>query len=567
MSESSWNVNQSLTRYANGVRNPLKGLRASFELDERYGSLSRFYIKWNAIEKTAADTVDKIRAYSLSHWNGAHLNNTKIIPRVYLAWPDVGEYWPDDLQTGDFDSPVFRERLKAMVKKMAEAWDNDPQIAYIEMGLIGMWGEQHTPSPTHEVQQVLIEAFHTYFKNKLVMVRYPASELFAQGGFGLYWDEWGSDMQWSEWDRIDMLLGDAYKDRWKTQVIGGENTNNLYTFDPDGGRFMTYGCPDPFDAETAFTKYSSEMIKYARLVHANHMHTRLDEVSSGLAKMNVATFQDTLGYAFELKAARFNHVDAQERRLSLSFDVKNTGASPFYYDWPVRVSLLDPETNKPVWSRLIPGSSVMDWMPGEEWQVQERKYAVPAQTYTVDASFALPEDVENGEYILALSIPDPAGLRNAAVFLNTGYIEGGYTALGMVGVGQEAQQTLNFSNMLIPQQDPTLRYDQNIALHDACTVPDLTDGLSSTSWVSDGSAVTIHLESKRMISSLTVQFAQEQRPFSVYVREQKEWVQMDAEFFQNRTNETHVPLNVRAVAIRIVPEEGAELTQVLIFAP
>ena len=567
MSEPTWDVTQTLTRYANGVRNPLKGLRADWELDARYGSLSRFYIKWNAIENTAADTVDKLRAYSLAHWGSAHMSNTKIIPRVYLEWPNVGTYWPADLQTGDYESPVFRERLKAMVKKMAQAWDNDPQIAYIEMGLIGQWGEQHTPSPSGTVQKVLIDAFHTYFKNKLVMVRYPPSDLFTLGGFGLYWDEWGSEMQWDTWDHIDMVLEDAYKDRWKTAVFGGENTNNLYTYDPDGGRFMTYGCPDPFDAETAFTKYSGEMIKYARLVHANHMHTRLDEVSSGLAQMNVATFQDTLGYAFELKAARFNHVDAQDRLLQLSFDVKNTGASPMYYDWPVRVSLLDPAAGKPVWSSLIPGASVMDWMPGEEWQSEERKYAVPAPTYTVDASLTLPQSVASGDYILALSIPDPAGLHNAAVFVNTGYMEGGYTALGMVGVGKAAEQTLNLSGMLIPQQDEALRYDQNVALHDECNIPALTDGLSSTSWVSDGSAVTIHLEAVHTVSSLTVQFAKEQRPFTVYVRSGNEWIPVDSDHFQNRTHETHVPLNLRARAIRIVAEEGAELTQVLVYAP
>lgn len=141
--------------------------------------------------------------------------------------------------------------------------------------MIGYWGEQHTPTPTDQVQRVLIHAFEANFHNKKIMVRNPQHLLFTDSEYGLYWDEWGSDMQWSEWDHIDLVMTEKYVDRWKTAVFGGENTNNLYTFDPTGGRFMTFGCPEPFDEITAFTKYSAEMTKYARLVHANHMHTRL----------------------------------------------------------------------------------------------------------------------------------------------------------------------------------------------------------------------------------------------------------------------------------------------------
>ncbi len=561
-----YDVQNRLSRGGSGVRNPLKGLRADADLGTRFGTLARWYIPWNEIEKTAADGVEKIIAFGEANWKNASLSNCKIIPRVYLEWPNAGRYWPDDLKTGDYSSTVFRERLKNMVQKMAQAWDNDPQIAYVEMGLIGLWGEQHTPNPTLPVQQVLLDAFGTYFVNKKIMVRYPKCDLFDKSAYGLYWDEWGSEKQWSEWDEIDLLLTDAYRDRWKTGVMGGENTNNLYTYDPAGGRFMTFGCDVPFSAETAFTQYSAEMTKYARLIHANHMHTRLPESTGGLAWMNVCSFQDTLGYAFVLQEARFDHVE-DDRALRGAFDVKNIGASPFYYDWPVRVSLLDAREQQPVWSALLPDVSVSDWMPGEQWQTDAKAYLVPAQTYTVEFSLDIPSDVPDGAYILALSIVDPAGLRNAAVFMNAGYIAGGYTALGMAGVGETPAQTLALPSMPIAQSDAALRYDVNLALRAPCGQSALTDGLSCTSAAFEaGGQAVIDLGRTCGISSLTLAFAGDRAAFTVECsRNGETWTRVDGDAFCARGGETHMPIDVRARYVRLTMQDACTLTQARVY--
>lgn len=562
----SWDVTNRLSRYGGGVRNPLKGWRADADLTTRFGTLVRFMVPWNEIERTAADGVEQIIAYSQKTWGDAAYRNCKVIPRVYLELPNVATYWPDDMQTGDYSSPAFLARLTALIRKMAAAWDNDPQIAYIEMGLIGYWGEQHTPTPSAQVQRTMLTAFNAYFRNKKIMVRNPQHALFTDSEYGLYWDEWGSDMQWSEWDHIDLVMTDAYVDRWKTAVFGGENTNNLYTFDPTGGRFMTFGCPEPFDEITAFTKYSAEMTKYARLIHANHMHTRLPAENTGIAWMNACSFQDTLGYGFTLQEARFSHVDEQERLLRFSFDVRNMSASPFYYDWPVRVSLLDLETKTPVWSRLLPDVSVMDWLPGENWQAEARAYADPAPTYTVSGTFTLPDDVEAGSYVLALSIPDPAGLHNAAVFMNTGYIAGGYTALGVIGVGETPEQTLNMPSMIIPgARDEALYYDANVALRRTSEAAQLVDGLSATTW--QGREATIDLESVRRLTSMTLCFAGERQALTVQCSQDGEsWTDCGGELFEARNGETHLSLDrVRARFVRVSFAQDASLSQVRIY--
>jgi len=65
--------------------------------------------------------------------------NVKLVPRVYLDWNGSPgkQFWPADLHAFDYDSPAFQERLRRLVAKLGEAWDDDPRIFAVQMGLIG----------------------------------------------------------------------------------------------------------------------------------------------------------------------------------------------------------------------------------------------------------------------------------------------------------------------------------------------------------------------------------------------------------------------------------------------
>lgn len=189
-------VQVQLQEYQPAFRNPMKGFREFFQpgVDRKragypypYGSMIKEYMQWNMIEDDAADGVDKIIAYSNHRWQGMEDMNMKVIPRVYLVWveswhggrpkdpdnPDdlSGSHWPKGIPdqsspykqipgswgarvdsadkhkpiTGGYFDPSFPERVKKLVEKLGKAWDNDPRVAYVEMGIIGEWGEHHDP--------------------------------------------------------------------------------------------------------------------------------------------------------------------------------------------------------------------------------------------------------------------------------------------------------------------------------------------------------------------------------------------------------------------------------------
>jgi hypothetical protein len=142
---------------------------------------------------------------------------------------------------------------------------------------------------------------------------------------------------------------------------------------------------------------------------------------AALAK-NAARIQKALGYRYVIRQATYPSAVQPGEALPITFDVSNVGNAPFYYPWPVEVSLLDGERS-PVWSETI-HADIRTWLPGE--------------TYTVRDTLILPGDLQPGSYTLALAILDPPGNLPSLRFANTHYYTGGRTPLGALGVGQAA---------------------------------------------------------------------------------------------------------------------------------
>ena len=60
-----------------------------------------------------------------------------------------------------------------------------------------------------------------------------------------------------------------------------------------------------------------------------------------------------MGYRFVLSNFSYPTSTKPDEPFKISFDVTNTGSSPFYYDWPVEISLLNSQTKEVVWSKTL----------------------------------------------------------------------------------------------------------------------------------------------------------------------------------------------------------------------
>jgi hypothetical protein len=164
-------------------------------------------------------------------------------------------------------------------------------------------------------------------------------------------------------------------------------------------------------------------------------------VDGAIIEENATRMQKAFGYRFVINQATFSIGTERGGTLDVSFKVSNVGNAPFYYHWPVEVSLLN-NKRVPVWKDRF-NVDITKWLPGESYQVS--------------GTFTIPSGLTNGTYTLALAVLDPAGEKPSLRFANTNYYQGGRTPIGKVGIGQDSSdQELGAFDYL--KSDHTLSY-------------------------------------------------------------------------------------------------------------
>jgi len=454
--------------YPGAITNPLKGFRPDIPaepggsgkgLHNDYVSLARHYIRWCDIERSAADGVEKILEFCDRHWKGLAERNVKVIPRVHLYWPNQ-YFWPDDLDGGDYTSPRFLDRTARLIEKLGQAWDEDPRVAFVHTGLIGPCGEQWNPTPHPELMTLMGESYTAAFKNKLCMIRYPWQ--FQEYHFGVFWDSWGCH---KDTDRmIEAMESPPMAGRWKTAVMGGE---------------IPYGFGDPPGKDPDDTMTDEGHVAWVecltRRLHTNHLGwvASYNQCLPGAAA-NARRLQKVFGYRFLLEEVRCPVTINPGEPFEVSLAVRNVGSAPFYYNWPVEVSLLSPADREPLWRATFGDVDIRRWLPGDRWMQfahwddtakryvlddGEPRYAVEPQRYEQAGRFELPADFPAGQYILALAILDPAGMRPSCRFATVNYFTGGRHPICRVGVGfRPSRCELDDSLFDDPAADRSLHY-------------------------------------------------------------------------------------------------------------
>jgi hypothetical protein len=451
--------------FAGAINNPLKGFRDYKK--GGYGILKRQYIKWNDIEVSADDSVERIIAHTkkITETKGRRFEdlNVKLVPRVYLDWDGSAgrQHWPADLHTFNYDSQAFQARLRALVAKLGQAWDDDPRIFAVQMGLIGYWGEHHHPAPTAEQRRMLVEEFQKAFKNKPVLVRHTDRE-FMEAGFGIYYDTFANldrEPPAGPKDQFPWQATHVHRDIWKRAPIEGEVEYNWQKQRENSKPAETFGrTPDETMKVPAYRRY---MVDKIRRYHASYLgwidnYNAADrDVLAGAAEL-----QEAFGYRFVLDAVSYPRAVQPGGKVTVKLSVRNTGSAPFYLDWPVAVALLDAATKEPVWSAPLDGVDIRRWLPGEDWDSAAFSYRSPAKRCDAAGGATLPPDLKRGEYILALAILDrQGGMMPSVRFATSNYFRGGWHPFGFIGVGAEPREValkdITFDN---PTFDDSLRY-------------------------------------------------------------------------------------------------------------
>lgn len=431
--------------YPRALRNPLKGFTTlNAKTGHEWATLAHHYIPWNEIERDEGDGIARIRAFCDTKWATFPALNIKVIPRVYLHWSGDRTYWPTDLETGDYESPAFRQRLLRLVERLGQLWNDDPRVAFVELGFFGKWGEHHSPSPSEEMQRLAADAFAAAFPNKLVSVRHNWKEFTAQP-FGEYWDSWAHYQQMAVHGKPLAELN-AATGRWKQTYVGGETAYDWGLWETQPGKDAT--------ASVAVANHREFVINSIRWLHCTQLRWIGNyDVRNEDARRGAEEMQKAFGYRFVLDQVSFRARLAVGDALAMSFRVRNEGAAPFYYKWPVEVALLDPVTRQVVWRDTFPDLDIRSWLPGDgwtepdwipidkwpqkaprpDWSEATPGWQTPPETYEAKGEFAV--EAPAGTYLLTLAVLDPAGMVPSLRFATANYLTGGRHPVGIVAIG------------------------------------------------------------------------------------------------------------------------------------
>jgi hypothetical protein len=136
-----------------------------------------------------------------------------------------GPYWEPD-----FDDPVFLEKLDHFLAALADRYDGNPEVAFIDVGSVGVWGEGHTYASTRQSNSVAtierhIDLHTKHFKKALLVanddfalhdrgrgpIEYAAQQglslrddsILVQGGDRAYFN---ADFARLFWPRVPVVL-------------------------------------------------------------------------------------------------------------------------------------------------------------------------------------------------------------------------------------------------------------------------------------------------------------------------------------------------------------------------
>ncbi|MBC8141968.1 MAG: DUF4832 domain-containing protein [Armatimonadetes bacterium] len=396
--------------------NPLKGWCSYTNTDQYLSYAMAFrYTSWRDLEPTEGDF--RFAAWEKKSWDDAKTRGKHIVLRVYLDYPGLPNGVPawllakgvkttpytDNMEgytpgaakgeSPDYNNPVMVAALEKLIAAMGKRYDKHPQVAFVQVGLLGFWGEWHTYPRTElfassATQKRVIDAYRRAFPNKKLMARYATGYLGKQPWLGFHDDYFPEDTGTEkDWYFLRGMKESGRLGNWRVAPVGGEMI-------PSGA--------DKWVGTDAGLARTEAMIRAAHFSWIGPYSPAQEKRAQTDAafRARCEALVRLMGYSFCLTELTLPRTIRQNEPFALALAGKNEGVAPFYYPWQVKVALLAAD-GAVVETVPLPRTDSRTWQPGA-FRVSE---AVRFAT-------------KPGAYRLAIGIIDPLTKSPAIRFAN-----------------------------------------------------------------------------------------------------------------------------------------------------
>ncbi|WP_197454445.1 DUF4832 domain-containing protein [Stieleria varia] len=408
------------------VDNPLKGWCVYTDAGKIHQPYSMIfsYASWKELEPNQGDYrfEDWQKQWDVPQGAGKH-----VVLRVYADYPNKPSGMPDWLigqgvkmtpytQYGgglspDYNDPKMVAAMERLISAMGRRFNDDHRVAFIQLGLLGHWGEWHT-FPRTELdaddtpRRRVIAAYRNAFPDKQLMVRTANGHAGTQDWIGFHDDMFPEDTDNGEdWSFLATIRRAGRDQNWRNHVIGGE---------------MVPGKADQWLLDRFAT--TRQMVQRSHFSWVGPYGPALVDPKSlgdraNLFAQHSETLVREMGYDFQLTAIRHLKSIELDKPTPIAIKVRNRGVAPFYYPWPVTIALIDAQGNV--------ATSVKSPWDIRSWQ--------PDSDIIEKASISFSQ-VPVGEYQLALGIVDPWQNKPKIRFANDLEYRDGWTVVSTVRI-------------------------------------------------------------------------------------------------------------------------------------
>ncbi len=261
----------------------------------------------------------------------------------------------------DLDNATVQHYLFRLIREMGKRYDDNPDLAGLDIGVYGLWGEWHVYCdtalmPTVATRLKIIDSIYYYFPNTPLLsgVDDKPRGVYAASKGRSSWraDCWGGGA-WFDYSSYP-LMNSMIPNAWKTGPVGLESC----------GTMSGWSVPITAAVDSAINW------------HANFAHNKSATIPTADVP-EVKRLVKAMGFRLVLRSVTYNNTMAAGSNASIVMDWDNLGIAPPYRDLRIAFRLTNSQNQNS--AAVITSQSVKGWLPGTKSGVTV-SYPVPAGT-------------------------------------------------------------------------------------------------------------------------------------------------------------------------------------------
>ncbi len=315
-----------------------------------------------------------------------------------------------ELEVPDLDDPRVLKAHLDFIRRLGARYDGHPDLAHIDLGSVGWWGEWHmsrsskVKMPSLQTQQKIVDAYLAAFRKTPLLMLIGGRKMLAHAvQHGTGWradclgDMGGFSRTWCHMrNAYPELLTEANAlDAWKHAPVAWETCWDIRKWVREGWSL----------------RY---IFNYALACHGSYLNNKSTPLPADPeVRAEVERFLRRLGYRLVLLELSHPTVVASGGRLTLKMKWQNNGSAPCYKPYRLAYRLRSDRGTETV---LVGDVTVNHWLPGSVELFTEAFMREPPDlpngpTYRVTDTVKLPPELPPGRYSLSVGVVEPTSQR------------------------------------------------------------------------------------------------------------------------------------------------------------